>query len=205
MLKLLFWPFKIARFVIFMGIGLLLLWWSSYSLSSRGYHTFFGTKITATMHQQIDLCQIIGKGTHRGKTVLLKTKCVEAVPIAKRDFGEGNYRLSKKTNLNISYPAADGRTKNVTISSYDLRVSKLPLAEKFEAIYDPDNIENIQIPLRVDLIGLYALLLFLGLIFSSSALYQIIKGQSLIFTIVQKAMKKKAKRTAESHRREPHF
>lgn len=205
LLDILFWPFKIIRFIIFMCIGCLLVGWFGHSLVTRTIHTFSGVETNATLIAQIDKCEIVGKKSHRGKQVLIKSGCPEAAQIANRDFGEGNYRLSKKTDLEISFPIANEGAIKTIASSSDLHVSKLPLKEKFKVVYNPTTPSDVQLSLSLDIIIFYVLCIILGLVFISSALYNLIMGQSLMFTMLEKSMKKDESYSVPYKRKDPHF
>lgn len=188
-----------------MCIGCLLVGWFGHSLVTRTIHTLSGVETNATLIAQIDKCEITGKKLHRGKQVLIKSACPEAAQIANRDFGEGNYRLSKKTDLEISFPIANDDAIKTIISSSDLHVSKLPLKENFKAIYNPVTPSDVQVALSPDIIGFYVLCIIVGVAFISSALYNLIMGQSLTFTMLEKSMKKDESYSVPYKRKDPHF
>ncbi|ASP33033.1 hypothetical protein CHH27_07020 [Labrenzia sp. VG12] len=145
-------------------IGLLCLVFPGQVFVSRVIHDFTGIETTAALHKQVTACEITGRGEMQHETRLVYSTCPDAVRVAKSDFGSGNYRLSKKTFLTISFPLKTGRIEAVELTSSDLHVRKLPLPAHFKVVYDPSAPKNVELSFTWLDAGAYALLMLVGLV-----------------------------------------
>lgn len=134
---------QIRRLRFFLGaLGVMGVVAGAWTMYSSTVHSANGVDTSAVLVERIDRCkaEFQPKGESRRNVAM---PCDQAYALLKM-AGDKKVRVTKKTFASVRFPIGDGNEHAATVEESTVQTKSLPIGGRFEAVYDPQNPNDVR-------------------------------------------------------------